>query len=99
MTQRYGEAVALPRAADSSLEELQNRFYSAPDNYAIGYALYRAQIQRGRTDDALLTARHFSERPNSPAYFRLLEAQCWAAKEKWERAWLAWQSFQAAKGK
>jgi len=99
LTQRYGEAVALPRAADSSLEELQNRFYSAPDNYAIGYALYRAQIQRGRTDDALLTARHFSERPNSPAYFRLLEAQCWAAKENWERAWLAWQSFQAAKGK
>jgi len=99
LTQRYGEAVALPRAADSSLEELQNRFYSAPDNYVVGYALYRAQIQRGRTDDALLTARHFSERPNSPAYFRLLEAQCWAAKENWERAWSAWQSFQGAKGK
>jgi O-antigen ligase len=99
LTQRYGEAVALPRAADSSLEELQNRFYSAPDNYVVGYALYRAQIQRGRTDDALLTARHFSERPNSPAYFHLLEAQCWAAKENWERAWSAWQSFQAAKGR
>ncbi len=100
LTQRYGEAVALPRvAANSSLEELQNRFYAAPDNYAIGYALYRAQIQRGRTDDALVTARHFSERPHSPAYFHLLEAQCWAAKENWERAWSAWQSFQAAKEK
>jgi len=100
LTQRYGEAVALPRVAgDSSLEELQNRFYSTPDNYSVGYALYRAQMQRGRTDDALLTARHFSERPNSPAYFHLLEAQCWATKENWERAWSAWQSFQAAKGK
>ena len=100
LTQRYGEPVALPRiAADSSLEELQNRFYSTPDNYAVGYALYRAQVQRGRTDDALLTARHFSERLNSPAYFHLLEAQCWAAKQDWERAWAAWQSFQAAKGK
>src|SRR5207247_942111 len=100
LTQRYGEAVALPRVAtESSLEELQNHFSSAPDNYSIGYALYRAQIQRGRTDDALLTARHFSERPNSPAYFHLLEAQAWAAKENWERAWSAWQSFQAEKAK
>ncbi len=100
LTRRYGEAVALPRAAtDASLEELQNRFYSAPDNLAIGYALYHAQMERGRVDDALLTARHFSERQNSPAYFHFLEAQCWAAKENWERAWSAWQSFQAAKGK
>ena len=88
----------MPRiAADSSLEELQNRFYSTPDNYAVGYALYRAQVQRGRTDDALLTARHFSERLNSPAYFHLLEAQCWAAKQDWERAWNARKKFDAAK--
>src|ERR1041385_835026 len=100
LTQRYGEAVALPpAAADSSLKELQNRFSAAPDNYSIGYVLYRAQIQHGRTDDALLTARHFSERPSSPAYFHLLEAQAWAAKENWERAWSAWQSFQAEKAK
>jgi hypothetical protein len=25
-----------------------------------------------------------------------LEAQCWAEKQNWERAWNAWQSFQAA---
>jgi hypothetical protein len=47
-------------------------------------------------DDALLTVRHFSERPNSPAYFRFLEAKCWAEKQNWERAWNAWQAFQAA---
>jgi hypothetical protein len=100
LTQRYGESVALPRAtADSSLEDLQNRFASAPDNYAIGYALYRAQLQRGRVDDALMTARHFSERANSPAYFHLLESECWAAKQNWERAWQAWQAFEAAKAK
>jgi len=100
LTQQYGEAVALPAVTTNSpLEELQNRFYSTPDNFAIGYALYCAQMQRGRVDDALLTALHFSERPNSPAYFHFLEAQCWAAKENWERAWSAWQSFQAAKGK
>jgi hypothetical protein len=98
LTQRFGEAVAVPRAsAGSSLEELQKRFYAAPSNYAVGYALYREQMQRGRTDDALLTARHFSERPNAPAYFHFLEAQSWAAKQNWERAWNAWQKFQSAK--
>jgi tetratricopeptide (TPR) repeat protein len=100
LTQRYGESAALPRvAAGSSLEELQNRFVSAPDNYAVGYALYRAQMQLGRVDDALQTARHFSARPTSPAYFHLLEAECWAARQNWERAWLAWQAFEAAKAK
>ncbi|HWX15002.1 MAG TPA: O-antigen ligase family protein, partial [Chthoniobacterales bacterium] len=98
LTQRFGEAVALPRiSADSSLEELQKRFYAAPSNYAVGYALYREQMQRGRTDDSLLTARHFSERPNAPAYFHFLEAQSWAEKQNWERAWNAWQKFQSAK--
>ena len=100
LTQHYGESVALPRVpADSSLEELQNRFVSTPDNYAAGYALYRAQRQRDRVDDALQTARHFSERQNAPAYFHLLEADCWAVKQNWERAWLAWQAFEAAKAK
>jgi O-antigen ligase len=97
LTQRYGEPVALPRVPTNfSLQDLEKRFRAAPDNYAIGYELYRAQMQNGRIDDALLTARHFSERPNSPAYFHFLEAQCWAEKQNWERAWNAWQAFQAA---
>jgi hypothetical protein len=98
LTQRFGEAVALPRiSAGSSLEDLQKRFYTAPDNYAVGYALYREQVRRGRIDDSLLTARHFSERSNAPAYFHFLEAQSWAEKQNWERAWNAWQRFQSAK--
>jgi O-antigen ligase len=97
LTQRYGEPAALPRVATNlSLQDLEKRFHLAPDNYGIGYELYRAQMQNGRVDDALLTARHFSGRPNSPAYFHFLEAQCWAAKQDWERAWNAWQAFQAA---
>ena len=96
LTQRYGEPVALPRVANLSLQELEERFAEAPNNYGIGYELYRAQMQDGRLDDALLTARHCSERPNSPAYFHFLEAQCWAGKQNWERAWNAWQAFHAA---
>jgi O-antigen ligase len=97
LTQQYGEPVALPRVATNfSLQDLENRFTAAPNNYGVGYELYRAQMQNGRVDDALLTARHFSERPNSPAYFHFLEAQCWAEKQNWERAWNAWQAFHAA---
>jgi O-antigen ligase len=98
LTQRYGEPVALPRVeGNSSIEDLQQRLYSSPDNYGVGYALYRAQKQAGRLDDALLTSRHFSERVNAPAYFHYLEAQCWAEKENWERAWSAWQGFRSAR--
>ena len=97
LTQLYGEPVALPRVeTKSSLQELQNRFDAAPDNYGIGYTLYRAQMQNGWVDDALKTARHFSERAGAPPYFRFLEAQCWAEKENWERAWNAWQAFHSA---
>src|SRR6266480_1414985 len=97
LTQRYGEPVALPRiASGASLQQLESRFRSAPDNYAIGYELYRAQMHTGRLHDALNTVRHFSERGNSPAYFHYLEAQCWAEKQNWDRAWKAWQAFQAA---
>jgi len=97
LTQRYGEPVALPRiASGASLQQLESRFRAAPDNYAVGYELYRAQMQSGRIDDALNTARHFSERANSPAYFRYLEAQCWAEKQNWERAWNAWLVFHSA---
>jgi len=97
LAQRYGEPVALPRVATTfSLQDLESRFAAAPYNYGIGYELYRAEVQSGHVDDALLTARHFSERPNSPAYFHFLEAQCWAEKQNWERAWKAWQAFHAA---
>jgi hypothetical protein len=98
ITQRFGEAVALPRLTENpSLEELKKRFLAAPENYAVGYALYHKQIDDGRVDDALQTTRHFTERPNLPPYFHYLEAKCWAAKENWERAWNAWQAYRAAK--
>ena len=100
LTQRYGEPVLLPRVATNfSLQDLEERFHAAPNNYAIGYELYRAQMQNGRVDDALRTVRHFGERSNFPAYFHFLEAQCWAKKQNWERAWNAWQAFQAAQAR
>ena len=97
LTQRFGEAVALPRAAsDAPVAELQKRYYANPDNYSVGYALYRAELQQGRIDDALNVARHFNERRGSPAYFHYLEAECWARKQNWERAWNAWLAYHNA---
>jgi Flp pilus assembly protein TadD len=97
LAEKYGEAVAMPRLQETaSLEELQNRYYTNPDNYATGYALYRRQMERGRVDDALITARHFSERPKAPAYFHFLEARAWAEKKNWERAWNAWVAYAQA---
>ncbi|MEP7014569.1 MAG: O-antigen ligase family protein [Verrucomicrobiota bacterium] len=98
LTKRFGEPAALPRPGETaSLEELKKRFSVAPDNYAIGYTLYRKQIESGQLDEALQTVRHFSERQDSPSYFRFLEAEGWAAKENWERAWKAWEAFWLAK--
>jgi Flp pilus assembly protein TadD len=100
LTEKFGDAVAMPRLNENaSLEQLQNRYFANPDNYATGYALYREQMQRGRVDDALLTARHFSERSNAPAYFHFLEARAWAGKQNWERAWNAWLAYRDASAK
>lgn len=97
LTQKYGDPAALPRISSKvSLIELESQFRTAPDNCAIGYELYCAQKEAGRIDDALNTLRHFSERRNSPTYFKYLESQLWAEKQNYERAWNAWRAFHAA---
>ncbi len=65
----------------------------SPDDYGVGYQLYQAQIREGKTDDALMTARHFTDLASCPPYFYFLEAEAWAAKENWERAWKVWEKF------
>jgi O-antigen ligase len=100
LTQRFGDAVALPRSSGgTSLKELQDRYIANPDNISAGYALYQAQKEERRFDDALNTARHFSGRSSSPPYFHFLEAQGWAAKQNWERAWIAWLAYHDAAAK
>ena len=97
LTQRYGDPVALPRINSSAdILQLESQFRSSPDSYAIGYALYRAQKEKDRIDDALQTVRHFSERNGTPAYWKYLEAGLWAEKQNYEKAWKAWESFHAA---
>ena len=97
---RFGETPPLPEAATgASTEQLRQAFHASPDNYGVGYQLYREQMNEGQIDEALLTVRHFTALANSPRYFHFLEAEAWAAKQNWERAWQAWEKFQASKAK
>lgn len=97
LAKQFGTAPALPqKATGSSQEELSRALYTSPNNYGVGFALYDEQLRVSKTDEALATARHFTDDRNAPAYFHYLEAEAWAAKQNWERAWNAWCAFEAA---
>lgn len=89
-------APLLPRAgAPEPIPQLEQKLYTSPGDFAVGYALYQAQMAAGQVDDALATARHFTAQPDAPAYFQYLQAQAWAAKGDLERAWRAWQAYES----
>jgi thioredoxin-like negative regulator of GroEL len=100
LTRRYGESPPFPPASqNSSIDQLRQALHASPDNYGIGYQLCREQMQQGLVDEALVTVRHFTDLPGAPRYFHFLEAEAWAAKQDWERAWKALEKFQAAPAK
>lgn len=97
LVRRYGRPPSLPQdAAAKSISQLERELATNPGNYATGYALYRGQTVAGRTDDALATLRHLTARSGAPAYFHYLQAEAWAGRENWERAWRSWEEYQAA---
>jgi O-antigen ligase/tetratricopeptide (TPR) repeat protein len=98
LMQKFGSETTLPALeTGQTLEQLRARAYQGSNDFAAGYSLYREQMNRGQTDEALATARHFVDQPTAPAYFHLLEAQAWAAKEDWRRSWNCWIAFERAK--
>ncbi len=97
IVRQHGDAPVLPAGAGGeSIPPLEQALNASPGDYAVGYALYHAQMKAGKTDDALATARHFTARPEAPAYFHYLLAQVWAEKKNWERAWQSWQDYQGS---
>lgn len=100
LVRQFGEKPALPEVRGSaSTEQLQNRLYAVPFDYGAGFELYQRQMQEGRIDDALTTARRCTAQASAPPYFHFLEAEAWAAKANWQRAWEAWQHFDRAEKK
>jgi hypothetical protein len=96
LVRRYAPPPALPQnESGKSIPQLQQKIYASPNDYAAGYALYRAQNDAGRIDDALATVRHFTAQSEAPAYFHYLQAEAWAGKQNWERAWQSWQEYRA----
>jgi O-antigen ligase len=92
-----GDAAFPPIQSGQSIEQLQVRAFQGSNNFDAGFALYRAQMDRNRADDALATAQHFTGNPSAPAYFHLLEAQALAAKQDWRHSWAAWIAFEKAR--
>ncbi len=100
LVEKFGTPPTLPQISKSaSLEQLQQSFHSSPNDYSAGFALYQEQMREGKIADALGTVGHFTSIEGCPSYFFFLEAQAWAAKENWERAWKSWQSFQILRRK
>jgi hypothetical protein len=97
LVREFARPPVFPELNESgSAESLQQKLYADANNFSIGYALFRAQTQEGKVDDALATLRHFTAQAGVPAYFYYLEAGSWATKQNWERAWKAWLAFEQA---
>jgi thioredoxin-like negative regulator of GroEL len=97
LARRFGESPALPPAAEkTSIDQLRQALHASPDNYGIGFQLAHQQMEQGQSDEALMTLRHFTDMPGCPRYFHFLEAEAWAAKGNWERAWTAREKFEIA---
>ena len=98
ITRQYAEKPSLPPAAqNSSIEQLRQALHASPDDYGLGFQLYHEQMKQGLVDEALVTVRHFTDLAGAPRYFHFLEAEAWAAKQDWERAWNARKKFDATK--
>jgi hypothetical protein len=98
LVSQFGEKPTLPPAAqNASIEQLRQELHGSPDNYDLGFQLYREQMQQGLVDEALTTVRHFTELSGCPRYFHFLEAEAWAAKQDWERAWAARKKFETGR--
>jgi hypothetical protein len=95
LAQRFSAAPKLSQSqSGQSIEQLQQQVYASTRNYEAALALFQKQKDAGRLDDALITLRRLTEQPDAPVYFHFLEAQSWAAKESWDRAWTAWQAYE-----
>ena len=97
LAKQFTPAPKLPEPTrGSSIEQLQKALFATPNNYGVGFTLYTEQMRAGNVDDALITVRRFTESADCPPYFHFLEAEAWAAKQNFERAWVARQKFGAA---
>ena len=93
--QRFATPPNIPEKKSSgSLASLQRRFELTPTDVDAGLGLYFAQVKEGEIDPALATLQQLALLPGSPAYVSYLQAQLWARKGEWDKAWKALQQFE-----
>jgi len=93
--QRFATPPVIPQKQSSApLASLETRFKLTPTDVDAGIALYFAQLREGKSDDAFATLQIIAPLPASPKYVFYLEAQTWAEKGEWAKAWKALQQFE-----
>ncbi|HEY4284303.1 MAG TPA: O-antigen ligase family protein [Chthoniobacterales bacterium] len=90
--------VQLPAVSpNESIDSLAIRFRRAGGE-GDGLQLARVEAQHGLVDDALAVITVLSSRPRPSPLVRCVEAELWARKQDWAKAWRAmWQYIQEAK--
>ena len=91
--------VALPEISpNESIDEVAARFRISGGNEKDGLLLARAQAERGQVDDALAILTVLSTRRQTSPLVEYVEAQLWAKKQNWAKAWQAmWRYVEEAK--
>ena len=93
VVQQFAPRPLLPAPpAETPRHELERKFSHQPEDFQNGLALYFAQKKSGETDAALATVAALKKIADHPAYVSWLEAELWAEKADWEKAWQAWQT-------
>ncbi|MFO1499940.1 MAG: hypothetical protein U1G07_16375 [Verrucomicrobiota bacterium] len=94
LAQRYATPPNLPaNIKQRPVPEMTRALLFAKDDFATGYALYRAYAQANDVDAALKAVSRMTEQAKCPLYFHFLEANLRAMREEWEAAWKAWEKF------
>ncbi len=97
VVRKFAARPSLPAPeAEPARNALERKFFYHPEDFPNGLALYFLQQKLGETDAALTTLRALKKIPEHPAYVSWLEAELWAEKGDWEKAWNAWREFSPA---
>jgi Flp pilus assembly protein TadD/O-antigen ligase len=81
---------------DEPIERLTARFKSGSGDKNLGLKLAAAQFNRGEVDGALVTLDNVSSQTRAPSAVYYFEAELFARKACWQKAWEAIWKYQSA---
>lgn len=94
LVRKFAAKPVLPPALfQKGVAELRTDFLTLTNDFTSGYFLYLAELQAGRTNDALFVLQRVTQQPACPRYFHFIEAQLWTERQDWKAAWRAWSRY------